>query len=157
MRLALILVMLLPTLLHAEGRLFFTPAERGHLDQLRKTSKPPQKHEPAEATSDPASEAPPPAVVTIQGYVKRSDGKGTVWVNRQAVQEKSSNGEITVGRLGAKDNRVEVKLPGSSKAINLKAGQTYDTTSGMIVDEPRQWPDVREAAPPPASEPRPKP
>ncbi len=158
MRLFLILALLLPPLSsHAEdrlGRLFLTPAERGRLDQLRKTSKPPEKTGPAETSAEHLSEAsaPLPDVVTIQGYVKRSDGKGTVWVNRQPVQEQTSAHEISIGKLGAKDNRVEVKLLGSGKAVSLKAGQAYDTTSGMIVDNSRPLPEVRDVAPPTAPE-----
>ena len=160
MRLFLILALLLPPLSpHAEdrlGRLFLTPAERGHLDQLRKTSKPPEKAGPAETDAEHLPETPStpiPDIVTVQGYVKRSDGKGTVWVNRQPVQEQTSAHEISIGKLGARDNRVEVKLPGSGKAVSLKAGQTYDTASGMIVDDSRSLPEVRDAVPPTASAP----
>lgn len=158
MRLLLILALLLPLSSHAEdrlGRLFLTPAERGHLDQLRRTSKPPEKAGPVETSAEHLSEAssPPPDAVTIQGYVKRSDGKGTVWVNRQPVQEQTSAHEISIGKLGAKDNRVEVRLPGNGKAVSLKAGQTYDTASGMIVDNPGQLPEMQAVPLPPQEKP----
>ncbi|MCB1960021.1 MAG: hypothetical protein KDE68_05795 [Rhodocyclaceae bacterium] len=49
------------------GRLFFTPQERADLDR-GKTA----------ATSDDT--APPP---TLDGIVRRSDGRATVWINGQ--------------------------------------------------------------------------
>jgi hypothetical protein len=129
------------------GRLFLTPAGRSHLDYLRQSSKPPEKiiaadqamQEDIEIT---ASSTAAPSAVTMQGYVKRSDGKGTVWVNRQAVQEKSRHGEIEVGKLGASDDRVRVKVPGTSQTVDLKAGQTYDPISGKVVENARELPNA---------------
>ncbi len=160
MRWLVLLVMMLPAYAQAEdrlGRLFMTPVERSNLDYLRKSSKPPEKILPAGEEGQAAEEgnvavsAPsaPPAVVTVQGYVKRSDGKGTVWVNRRPVQEKSTQGEISVGKLGGRDNRVQLKVPGSDKVINLKAGQSYDPVSGMIVDNPGQLPETQASPLPP--------
>jgi len=96
-------------------------------------------------------------MVTVQGFVKRSDGKGTVWVNRQPVQEKTATGEFAVGKLSSKGNRVDVKLTGSSKPVSLKAGQTYDPASGLVVDDPRQLPEMEELLQPPPQPPQGKP
>ena len=52
------------------GTLFYTPAERARLDAAR-------RGEPATASSvqsEPASQA-------ITGFVERSDGRGTVWID----------------------------------------------------------------------------
>lgn len=154
-RLLLLVMMFLSVGAYADdrmGRLFLTPVERANLDYLRKNSKPPEKILTTEAQENAtaAGDSPqaPPAVVSIQGYVKRSDGKGTVWVNRQPVQERTSTSEFSVGKLGAKDNRVEVKLSGSSKPVSLKAGQYYDSASGMIVDDRRRLPEVEGVLPP---------
>ncbi len=51
------------------GTLFLTPGERERLDQLR-------RGEPDEA---PAAAAARGRAIT--GYVKRSDGRGTVWID----------------------------------------------------------------------------
>lgn len=130
------------------GRLFLTPNERANLDYLRNSSPPPEKLIKSEAPetneADGTPIPPPVAPVTIQGYVKRSDGKGTVWVNRQAVQEKSKVGEIEVGSIPAFGNRVRVKVPGANQSVTLKAGQTFDPVSGQIVDYSSQLRDVRE-------------
>jgi hypothetical protein len=65
---------------HAEplGRLFHSAAERAALDALRK-----EKSQPAKATQErPPTQQPAPR---LDGYVIRSDGKSTVWVNGTAV------------------------------------------------------------------------
>jgi len=109
------------------GRLFTTPSERSSLDYLRQTTRAPILDEPSQATL----EAPPPALIipdsiSMQGYVKRSDGqKGTVWVNNKPMQEDSANGEVEVGRLGRDGNEVKLKVPATGKDFNLKAGQVY--------------------------------
>ena len=109
------------------GRLFTTPPERSSLDYLRQTTKAPTLDEPSQATL----EAPPPALVipdsiSMQGYVKRSDGqKGTVWVNNKPMQEDSANGEVEVGRLDKSGNEVRLKVPATGRDFNLKAGQVY--------------------------------
>lgn len=59
------------------GRLFHTPAERSALDALRKAKPQPQK--PA---ARPAGEA---QSARLDGYVTRSDGKSTLWVNGNTV------------------------------------------------------------------------
>jgi hypothetical protein len=57
------------------GTLFTTPAERVQLDRLR-------RGEAAGPESAGAGDAPSAAVT---GYVKRSDGRGTVWIDGRPV------------------------------------------------------------------------
>lgn len=117
------------------GRLFLTPAERATLDIVRQNSRPPEKIvTPNNATEDEESIADvvAPPVVSIQGYVKRSDGKGTVWVNGQPVQEKSASKDFEVGRLQGNTNDVPIKLPSTGQTVKLKAGQSYDPASGKV-------------------------
>lgn len=56
------------------GTLFFTPAEREQLDHLRR--------------GEPAEEALPASAASHQvtGYVQRSDGRGTVWIDGRPVR-----------------------------------------------------------------------
>ena len=127
------------------GRLFTTPAERKNLDYLRQTSTPPEKvltGQDGEAVTDVAEALPsaPPVPVSVQGFVKRTDGKGTVWVNHQPILEKTGKGDLEVGKLNTKNNRVTVRLPSSGQAVELKAGQTYDPVSGKIVEHARDIP-----------------
>ena len=137
----LILLLSLPMLAMAAdpaplGRLFLTPGERAALDVIRQNNRPPEKIITPGATGadEESSGAPaaPPAVVTLHGYVKRSDGKGTVWVNGQPVQEKASNSNIEIGKLQGNTNNVQIKLPSTGQAVKLKAGQSYDPASGKV-------------------------
>jgi hypothetical protein len=148
-RLLILLLYCLPSLAMADathlGRLFLTPAERTALDIVRLNNKPPEKiikaGEKSENEQDDTAEAPsPPPVVSVHGYVKRSDGKGTVWVNGQPVQEKVATKDIEVGRLRGNTNQVQIKLPATGQTINLKAGQSYDPASGKVVDSYRDLP-----------------
>ena len=76
------------------GRLFTRPNERSKLDYLRQNQKlkivnPQNEPQQDVMTSDIPVEVPDP--ITLQGYVKRSDGtKSTLWINNQAVQEDST-------------------------------------------------------------------
>lgn len=113
------------------GRLFFTPAEREKLNNLRANAK------SVDLTEISAPDAPaivtPPSDVSVQGYVKRSDGKkNTVWVNGQPVQENSSGAGVEVGRLQGNSNQVPLTLSGSGKSVNLKAGQTYNPNNDQV-------------------------
>jgi hypothetical protein len=115
------------------GRLFTTPAERANLDYLRRTTQLPKvvANQPTEATAAPAVASP----VSVQGYVKRSDGKkSTVWVNNAPVQEGSGSGEVTVGKLRRDDNQVPIKLSTTGKSLSLKAGQVYDPETDSVLE-----------------------
>lgn len=60
------------------GRLFHSASERAELDSLRKAKS--QHQKPAATKS---ASGPQPA--QLDGYVVRSDGKSTLWVNGSAV------------------------------------------------------------------------
>ena len=117
------------------GRLFTTPAERASLDNLRSVSKIPAIDISTAESSEEAEVAVtvPPPLVSVQGYVKRGDGKkGTVWVNHQPMQESSGNSDVQVGKLRQNGNSVPLKLPASGKSLELKAGQVYDSETGQV-------------------------
>jgi hypothetical protein len=115
------------------GRLFTTPTERASLDHLRKTTPLPSitQNQPKET----AEQAVPvmPSAVSVEGYVKRGDGKkGTVWVNGAPVQENSSTSEVQVGKMQRGSNQIPIKLQAGGKSLNLKAGQTYDPETNSV-------------------------
>ena len=135
-QLLVIVLLILPQTIFADeslGRLFSTPSERAALDQVRKIKReivPQVVEEPDDAEAAPYVE---PNSVTVQGYVKRSDGKSaTVWVNDQAMQENSSNQDVTVGSLSNQTNRVPIKLKANGKHLSLKAGQMYDPETNRV-------------------------
>lgn len=137
MKYILIVMLLLPSLAWSAepfGRLFTNPAERANLDHLRQTRKiePVNIDQPSGVT-----EVAPvlPSEISVQGYVKRSDGKkGTVWVNDEPVQENSSTGEVEVGKLPKHGSGIQLTLPGTDKSLRLKAGQTYDFETDSITE-----------------------
>jgi hypothetical protein len=115
------------------GRLFTTPAERTSLDHLRKITPLPSitQNQPKGATEQAVPVMP--SSVSVEGYVKRGDGKkGTVWVNGAPVQENSSTSEVQVGKLQRGGNQVPIKLQAGGKSLNLKAGQTYDPETNSV-------------------------
>ena len=115
------------------GRLFTTPAERANLDYLRKTTQLPKivPDQPVEAEVEAAPVALPS--VSVEGYVKRGDGKkSTVWVNNAPVQEGSDSGGITVGKLRRDGNQVPIKMSTTGKSLSLKAGQVYDPETDSV-------------------------
>ncbi|NHZ80330.1 hypothetical protein F2P44_13760 [Massilia sp. CCM 8695] len=102
------------------GRLFTTPAERHQLDVQRGLIAAP----PAPVVEA----APAPQPMTVNGFVRRSSGKSTVWVNNEA-QEGARN------RFSgpAQAPRVTLTLPSGQKVV-LKPGQSVDVNAGTVTD-----------------------
>jgi len=108
------------------GRLFFTPAQRAALDNLRELSL----RRPAAATESKEPEQPQQQHMRVDGVLRRSDGKSTVWLNNRAISsDQKSSLNIS---LGKNDNRVKITVPQSSQSIELKVGQTVEIMSGAI-------------------------
>lgn len=83
------------------GRLFSRQNERKNLDVKRQNQKL-KVITPQDLQPDPLATAAPPELpnpITMQGYVKRSDGASTLWINNQAVQEGSEIDNVQIGRL----------------------------------------------------------
>lgn len=103
------------------GRLFFTPAQRATLDNLRQQNIP---------GSDKEQAAPAQQYVSVNGVVRRSDGKSTVWLNNRAVSGQRAGG-LNVS-ISKDDDRVRLTVPESDRSIDLKVGQTLEIVSGTI-------------------------
>lgn len=118
------------------GRLFTTPNERANLDFLRQTSKAPSPEEMLETTEDVTVAPTLPGSVSLQGFVKRGDGKkGTVWVNDTPVQESTDTGEVRVGKLPKTGSQVQINIPANGRNVNLKAGQVYMPETDSISED----------------------
>jgi len=124
------------------GRLFSKPAEREKLDKLRQNQQlkvvGTKEEEPAATDADPLP-VENSAPITMQGYVKRSDGvKGTLWINNQAVQEGGAVDNVQVGRINRRGfsskaaNTEGVDVQTGGKKIRLKAGQVYEPETSQI-------------------------
>lgn len=122
------------------GRLFSRPAEREKLDKLRqnhqlKVAAPSNEDAPQEGDAEPVENVAP---IAMQGYVKRSDGKGTLWINSQAVQEGDSVDNVQIGRINRRGFSSKapiaegVDVQAGSKKIRLKAGQVYEPETSQI-------------------------
>jgi hypothetical protein len=93
------------------GRLFFTPQQRAELDKRRVN--------PVVEQETAAQES----AVTLNGYVRRSDGRMTTWVNGVPRYDT---------RAARGDGRVTVNEPGGQ--VVLKPGQTADLVAGAVRD-----------------------
>lgn len=98
------------------GRLFFAPDERAALDRER------QKTSGVFSATDQ---------ITLGGYVQRSSGKSTVWVNQTPRHENESAQGVAVTKAPGKSGGIPLQLP-SGRQIRLKPGQTLDVTSGRV-------------------------
>jgi hypothetical protein len=93
------------------GRLFFTPQQRAELEKRR--------------TAKVTEEQPIPqeSAVTLNGYIRRSDGRTTTFVNGVPRYDT---------RAARADGRVAVSEP--SGQVALKVGETADLAAGGVRD-----------------------
>ena len=105
------------------GRLFFTPEQRDALDARRKARLP-----------DKPAAAAPLRSTRVDGYVLRSGGKSTVWVNGEAITEGSRADEVRAFVRGGAPGRASVSVGESRQRVELKIGATLDHGSGEARD-----------------------
>jgi hypothetical protein len=84
------------------GRLFSTPQERRELDAKRGAKPvtqplirplPPVKQNPVIAAPASTYAPPPPQPTVINGFVRRSDGPNTVWLNEKPISGNAARDE----------------------------------------------------------------
>ena len=107
------------------GRLFFTPEQRAALDARRKARVP---DKPA---ATPQAESP---VTRIDGAVRRSGGKSTVWVNNEAIPEgaQSDSPQLAPREPGA--GRVTLPAGEGAPRQSLRVGESLNRGSGEVRD-----------------------
>jgi hypothetical protein len=142
------LLALAPPMARAEpgiGRLFYTPAERGTLEDARRRNIRAEQLA-AEASKQPA--APRSRDVTVSGVVLRSDGESFAWVNGKSVEGRTEDG-LRV-RHTAQPNRVLVYDPDKGRMVQVKVGQRADLVTGRVeenYERRKRDPVVTEEAP----------
>lgn len=99
------------------GRLFFTPDERAALDARRRARVP----------DKPAAAVVASPTTKLDGYVKRSRGPSTVWVNGEALPEGSGDAP----RIGP---RVSIPLGEGGRRAALRPGEVLDRGTGEVRD-----------------------
>ena len=128
MRRALLLaVLLLPGAAPAQelGRLFFTPDQRAALDARRRARVP---DKPAAV---PQAEQP---TTRVDGAVRRSGGRSTVWVNGEAIPENPRTEGAHLETEGAKSGRVAIPAGENTQRYDLRVGETLDRNTGEVHD-----------------------
>lgn len=104
------------------GRLFFTPGQREALDARRKARVP----------DKPAAAVVASPTTRLDGYVKRSDGRSTVFVNGQPLLEGTPEApSVDPERRGG---RVSVPTSEGGARYVLKPGQSVDMGTGQVRD-----------------------
>ena len=108
------------------GRLFFSPEQRAALDERRKARV------PDKAAAAPAAVLP---VTRVDGVVRRSDGKSTVWVDGQTIPEDPRGDGARIRPRSP--NPGSVSLPAGEdggKRQDLRVGESLDRASGNVRD-----------------------
>ena len=106
------------------GRLFFTAEQRTALDARRK-ARVPDKPAAVPQAASPSTR--------LDGFVRRSQGRSTVWVNGESLGESGPEApRIEPGR--STDARVSVPIGDSGVRAELKPGQVLDRGTGEVRD-----------------------
>ncbi len=131
------------------GRLFLTPAERAHLDELR-AARPQQLESRAPSGTSQVTidipPPPPPEPFTMNGLVVRSSGPNTVWVDGQPVLSTHDTSKgVRIDTRGTNAGGTPVTVLESGRAVRLKPGQTYVPDGDVLTERYEEPP----AAPPP--------
>ena len=105
------------------GRLFFTPEQRAALDARRKARVP----------DKPAAAIVAAPTTRLDGYVKRSSGRSTVWVNGEALPDSAPEAPPIVN-MPRGEERVAITVGESGARATLKPGQVLDRDSGEVRD-----------------------
>ena len=104
------------------GRLFFSPEQRAALDARRKARIPDQ----------PASVDVVSPTTRFDGYVKRSGGRSTVFVNGDAVLEGTAGAPVVDPER--RGGRVPVTAGEGGQRIELRPGEVLDRSTGQVRD-----------------------
>jgi hypothetical protein len=104
------------------GRLFFTPEQRQALDQRRRARVPDRPNVPVVVSP----------TTRMDGYVHRSGGKSTVFVNGEPIPESAPEAP----RIGG--GRATVNVGETGARTGLKPGEVLDRGTGEVRDVVRE-------------------
>ena len=106
------------------GRLFLTPEQRSALDSRRKARLP----------DAPRTVVIESATTRIDGLVRSTDGRATVWVNGAAVGDGAQPEGLRVMPRRGDPARVTVEIGEGERRVELKIGQSMDRATGEVSD-----------------------
>jgi len=123
------------------GRLFFSKSERAAFERARRAVETEPGVKPVETLPEMAPDIVEPEpelirpVITVDGYVRRSDGEATVWVNG----ENNYDGDLARSYIDPaatrlRGTRVTVVPVDTAAAVLLKPGQSYDPNAATATD-----------------------
>jgi len=104
------------------GRLFFSPEQRSALDARRKARVPDR----------PAATNAVSPTTRLDGYVKRSGGRSTVFVNGDAVLEGTADAPVVDPER--RGGRVPVTGGEGGQRVELRPGEVLDRSTGQVRD-----------------------
>jgi hypothetical protein len=104
------------------GRLFFSPEQRAALDARRKARVPDR----------PAVTNAVSPTTRLDGYVKRSGGRSTVFVNGEAVLEGTADAPVVDPEQ--RGGRVPVTAGEGGQRRELRPGEVLDRSTGQVRD-----------------------
>jgi hypothetical protein len=117
-------------------RLFTTAEQRERLDRLRARPQAGQASSGGggQAASPGPSEGEPVELIELRGYIRRSDGPSTYWINATS----STVGgdlpdEIPIDAARIEGASVVVELPDGSE-VRLQPGQRWQPSTGDVVE-----------------------
>jgi hypothetical protein len=102
------------------GRLFFSPEQRAALD-ARRAARLPDK--PSTVAESPTTR--------VDGFVARSSGRSTVWIDGEALPEGVQPEGLRLQR-GRDASRVNVFLGEEARRVELRVGETLDRSTGEV-------------------------
>jgi hypothetical protein len=125
-RLAVLLLFMLPQLAQAAqlGRLFLTPERRAQLERQRQLNIQEKTQETIEVSS-----------VHVNGMVRRSGGKTTVWVNGRPQREGANASGVSVHPSPRQVDQVDISV-GEESPASLRVGErlnraTQELSNGL--------------------------
>ena len=104
------------------GRIFYTHEHRDQLDSLRKQR----------VVATQVRDEPVPEIVTLNGIVRRNDGKTTVWLNNQILSEAELRNKQSMVGTVSRNGQVTLQAPQSAVQMRLKVGQSAELLSGRV-------------------------
>jgi len=111
-----------------QGRLFTTPQERAQLDLLRQKER---QHPAASADSADSTGTPEFEEATLDGYVTRSSGKNTAWINQTPHSEAEQVNSLKVVQMPGHVAQISM-LTRDGRRVKVKVGDTLDRVTGKV-------------------------
>jgi len=105
------------------GRLFFTPDQRAALDARRRARVPDR----------PAAVVVAAPVTRLDGYVERSGGPSTVWINGESVPDNAPEAPRIDSARGA-GGSVSISVGEAGSRVRLRPGEALDRGNGEVRD-----------------------